>query len=117
MADPSHHAGQVNELYGTRAPILTQSPNAAQGDLYSLLTAVHDYYQLMLNNFTFAKQYFLDRGLSEKTIQTFRLGYAPDGWQHLEQSFPQDIEGLKILGLVRESSKSNGRTFAYCVIG
>lgn len=111
LADPSHHTGQVNELYGTRAPILTQSPNAAQGDLYSLLTAVHDYYQLMLNNFTFAKQYFLDRGLSEETIQTFGLGYAPDGWQHLEQVFPQDIEGLKILGLVRESSKSNGRTF------
>ncbi|MPW74535.1 DNA primase [Moraxella catarrhalis] len=111
LANPSHHASQVNELYDTQAPILAQPPNAAQGDLYSLLTAVHDYYQSMLGSFTFAKQYFLDRDLSEETIQTFGLGYAPDGWQHLEQVFPQDIEGLKILGLVRESSKSNGRTF------
>jgi len=27
--------------------------------------------------------YLKERGLSEKSIQTFRLGYAPDGWRHL----------------------------------
>ena len=27
-------------------------------------------------------QYFLDRDISEKTIHTFRLGYAPDSFQH-----------------------------------
>ncbi|WP_114800197.1 CHC2 zinc finger domain-containing protein [Moraxella canis] len=105
------HQLSYTEPYDTQAPVLTQSPSEAQGDLYTLLDAVHDYYQFMLGSFAFAKQYFLDRGLSEETIQTFGLGYAPEGWQHLEQVFPQDIEGLKILGLVRESSKGNGRNF------
>lgn len=83
----------------------------SQGDLYSLLDQVHRYYQFMLHSIPFAKQYFLDRGLSADTIETFGLGYAPEGWQHLEQVFAQDIEGLKILGLVRDSTKTPGRTF------
>ena len=33
------------------------------------------------------------------------MGYAPTGWQHLEQAFPQDIEGLKALGMIRTSEK------------
>ena len=49
--------------------------------------------------------YFKERGLSDNIIEEFKLGYAPTGWQHLEQAFPQDIEGLKALGLVRQSEK------------
>lgn len=82
----------------------------AQGDLYSLLDSICQYYQFMLHSTPAAKQYFLDRGLSEQTITAFGLGYAPEGWQHLEQVFPQDLEGLQILGLVRQS-KTDGRTF------
>ncbi len=82
-----------------------------QGDLYALLESINQYYQYMLANTPIAKQYFLERGLTEETIHTFGLGYAPADWQHLESVFASDIEGLKILGLVRESSKGNGRTF------
>jgi len=35
--------------------------------------------------------------------------YAPDDWQHLQHAFPQDIQGLKLLGLIRTSD--NGRDF------
>lgn len=35
-----------------------------------------------------AKNYFKQRGLSDQTIQFWRLGYAPEDWQHLEKSFP-----------------------------
>ncbi len=37
------------------------------------------------------------RGLGRDTIAYWRLGYAPEDWQHLEKSLPQDIEGLKLL--------------------
>jgi DNA primase len=47
--------------------------------------------------------------LSPQTIQFWRLGYAPEDWQHLEKAFPQDIEGLKQLGLIRSSD--SGRDF------
>ena len=96
---------------GYDADNLTNEQPEPQGDLYSLLDQVHRYYQFMLHSIPFAKQYFLDRGLSDETIETFGLGYAPEGWQHLEQVFPHDIEGLKILGLVRDSTKTAGRSF------
>ncbi len=70
----------------------------------------------MLLNFTSklptsqkAKKYFKQRGLTDQTIQFWRLGYAPEDWQHLEKAFPYDIEGLKQLGLIRSSD--NGRDF------
>ena len=51
-----------------------------------------------------ALAYFKNRGLTEATIDTFALGYAPrDG--NIEQAFPADIEGLKVLGLIRTSEK------------
>lgn len=78
-------------------------------NLYDLLTAVSQFYQAELKRHRSAYGYFAKRGLTDKTINDFELGYAPDGWQHLMQVFAQDIEGLKILGLVRTSSK--GRTF------
>ena len=96
---------------GYDADNLTNEQPEPQGDLYSLLDQVHRYYQFMLHSIPFAKQYFLDRGLSDETIETFGLGYAPEGWKHLEQVFPHDIEGLKILGLVRDSTKTAGRSF------
>lgn len=73
--------------------------------LYDLLTQVSRFYQQQLAQNSFAQQYFIQRGLTQDTLEEFALGYAPTGWQHLEQAFPRDIEGLKILGLVRESQK------------
>lgn len=76
-----------------------------QGNLYELLSAVTAYYQSMLQKHPAALQYFLGRGLTQNTIAQFQLGYAPDGWQQLEKTFPFDIEGLKMLGLIRQSDK------------
>ncbi len=73
--------------------------------LYDLLAQIAVFYQQQLSQNTLAQQYFLQRGLTQATIEAFALGYAPAGWQHLEQAFPRDIAGLKILGLVRESNK------------
>ena len=84
-------------------------PSAQDGNLYELLTQIQQFYQHNLSSHPHAKHYFSARGISEQSIETFALGYAPFGWQHLEHAFPQDIEGLKALGLVRSSD--SGRDY------
>lgn len=79
------------------------------GDLYELLNAIVLFYQSELMRHSYAYNYLVQRGLSKQSIDAFELGYAPDGWQHLQQVFKNDIEGLKLLGLVRLSK--NGRDF------
>ncbi|WP_413190331.1 DNA primase [Psychrobacter sp. AT9] len=79
------------------------------GNLYDLLEQIQHFYQHSLTTHPHAKHYFLSRGITEDIFETFGLGYAPFGWQHLEHQFPQDIEGLKALGLVRQSE--SGRDY------
>ena len=79
------------------------------GNLYELLEQIQQFYQHNLTIHPHAKHYFLSRGITEDIFETFGLGYAPFGWQHLEHQFPQDIEGLKALGLVRQSE--SGRDY------
>ena len=79
------------------------------GNLYDLLENIALYYAQQLPHSQTAQQYFKQRGLSAESIQYWRLGYAPEDWQHLEKAFPYDIEGLRQLGLIRTSDK--GRDF------
>ena len=79
------------------------------GNLYELLEQIQQFYQHSLTTHPHAKHYFLSRGITEDIFETFGLGYAPFGWQHLEHQFPQDIAGLKALGLVRSSE--SGRDY------
>ena len=83
--------------------------NNEDGNLYELLEKIQQFYQHNLSIHPHAKHYFLSRGISDEIFDTFGLGYAPFGWQHLEHQFPQDIEGLKALGLVRRSE--SGRDY------
>lgn len=73
--------------------------------LYDLLVQIGLFYQQQLAQNALAQNYFLSRGLTQATIEEFGLGYAPTSWNHLEHAFPRDIEGLKLLGLVRTSHK------------
>ena len=82
---------------------------AEDGNLYELLEQIQQFYQHNLTTHPHAKHYFLSRGITDDIFETFGLGYAPFGWQHLEHQFPQDIEGLKALGLVRQSE--SGRDY------
>lgn len=83
--------------------------NDKDGNLYELLTQIQQFYQHSLTTHPHAMHYFKSRGITEQSLETFGLGYAPFGWQHLEHAFPQDIEGLKALGLVRQSE--SGRDY------
>lgn len=82
-----------------------------EANLYDLLMAVGRYYQQQLHQHKPALSYFSERGLTSETINTFELGFAPDGWQHLLDAFPHDIEGLKLLGLIKEAK--NGSWFNF----
>lgn len=93
----------------TDSPTPKTQSTQATGNLYELLLAVTAYYQDMLYKHPTALQYFLDRGLSHQTICHFQLGYAPDGWQQLENAFSYDTQGLTMLGLIRTSQ--SGRTY------
>lgn len=80
-----------------------------EGNLYDLLENIAQFYEQQLPQSKKAQQYFKQRGLNTETLHFWRLGYAPEDWQHLEKAFPQDIEGLKKVGLIRSSD--NGRDF------
>ena len=80
-----------------------------EGNLYELLENIASFYQQQLPHSHAAQHYFKQRGLSAETLAYWRLGYAPEDWQHLEKAFPQDIDGLRLLGLIRTSD--NGRDF------
>lgn len=82
---------------------------AADGNLYDLLEQVAQFYQQQLAKNTTAQAYLNSRGLDDKAREFWRLGYAPSDWQHLEQHFARDVEGLKTLGLIRDSEK--GRAY------
>lgn len=78
-----------------------------EGNLYDLLEMLTQFYQQQLQHSAKAQAYFQQRGLYEQTIQHWRLGYAPDAWQHLHHVFPQEIDGLKLLGLIRENEQGH----------
>lgn len=85
------------------------SAASREGNLYDLLEQVAQFYQQQLTSNRAAQAYLNNRGLDDKACEFWRLGYAPSDWQHLEQHFSRDIDGLKTVGLIRDSEK--GRAY------
>lgn len=120
-AEPVVPQQPIDESYNMLEPVFFDDPFAQfeqpfnfeepvqEGNLYDLLENIAQFYEHQLPNSQKAKNYFKQRGLTNQTIQFWRLGYAPEDWQHLEKAFPYDIDGLKQLGLIRSSD--NGRDF------
>lgn len=99
----------IDDPFAQFDPSFMIDENVQEGNLYDLLENVAQFYERQLPNSQKGQNYFKQRGLSAQTIQFWRLGYAPEDWQHLEKAFPQDIEGLKQIGLIRSSD--SGRDF------
>jgi len=88
----------------------TTTPNESkEGNLYSLVEQVAQFYESQLDRYPAARAYAQRRGLDEAACKTWRIGYAPDHATHLMQRFPQDIEGLKKIGLIRTTE--SGRDY------
>ncbi|MFT4021957.1 MAG: CHC2 zinc finger domain-containing protein [Acinetobacter sp.] len=110
LAQDTHYFDQNFELNEPFDDHYFQSSSVTQeGNLYDLLENIALFYEKQLQQSESGQRYFKQRGLSQDTIKAWRLGYAPETWQHLQQAFPSDVDGLKQLGLIRTSD--TGRDF------
>ena len=72
--------------------------------LIEIMARAAQYYKDQLKNSPQAIEYCKKRGLTGEIAARFGMGYAPDGWQNLQEVFPDyNAEELKIAGLVIEN--------------
>lgn len=82
--------------------------------VYEALRFASEYYVEKLNDSNSgarAREYLHERGLTEKTITRFNLGYAPDSWDGLMKAATNahiKLETLKKAGLVAERKDGTG---------
>lgn len=72
---------------------------------FNLLDNVCSYYQQQLSASAEAKQYLSQRGISQKTIAHFRLGFAPQGWQNVLKCFPKQQADLLETGMLIQNDQ------------
>jgi len=105
------------ELLAERAGVelLASSGRRQEKDLKKRLLEVNEmacsFFQKMLSSpeGSVAREYAHQRGIDEKVIQTFRLGYAPDDWNRLEDYLLAqgvDTNLLKQSGLVKKAANA-----------
>ena len=78
--------------------------------LFSILESATEYYQETLQANKKAQKYLKDRGLTEETIKSFRLGFAPDSWSgvydHLK-SLGFSEKHIEEAGLIKRGEKGS----------
>tara|TARA_B100000745_G_scaffold300564_1_gene255350 strand:- start:31337 stop:33034 length:1698 start_codon:yes stop_codon:yes gene_type:complete len=100
------------KLLADRAGVtLTYESGAKKDDtdtLFSILESVTSYYEQNLKKHKEATAYLTERGLTKATIQAFRIGFAPEGWNgalaHLQKAgfSEKDIERA---GLIKKGNR------------
>ncbi len=78
-------------------------------DLQDLMQQVTRWYRQQLHASDAARQYLQQRGLKQRVIDQFELGYAPEHWDGLLRAFPQQTGLLQQGGLL--SSNDQGRRY------
>lgn len=74
--------------------------------LQESLQQAAQYYKAELKKSPRAIEYLKARGLSGQVAAKFQVGYAPAGWQNLQDVFPNyDNEALSVAGLVVENDQ------------
>ncbi len=79
--------------------------------LYEILETATSFFEEELQKADSAKQYVINRGLSAKTLENFRIGYAPNDWRVLRkflQSRGFSDADVSAVGLIKKTDKSNG---------
>ncbi len=84
--------------------------NNTSSDLYKLLQEICLHYQKTLKkNGSIAEEYLRQRGVNEDIANQYQLGFAPDGWHHLEKSFAARQADLITTGMLIKSD--NGKIY------
>ncbi len=95
------------ELLAQRAGVTLpeRSPREAKKrDLYDLNELAQSFFVEGLKTHPHAAQYLEARGLTAETIETWGLGYAPEGWQNLTahaRTKGVELESLEAAGLAK----------------
>ena len=96
VKDLAQSAGMKMPEFEPRAKSMQPGP-----DLHEIMQRACDYYREQLKSAPRAIDYLKGRGLSGKIAARFGIGYAPEGWQNLEEVFSDyGDKALKDAGLV-----------------
>ncbi len=76
--------------------------------LFAIMEAATKFYEDELSKHPEITKYFHERGLTDETIKSFRLGFAPDGWRTLStflsgKKFSEPL--LEKAGLIKKTEK------------
>lgn len=110
---------ELATLHGLEIPYETgnssnQIERHQRQNLYQLMNEVNQFYQRSLNKLDSqkAKQYLIQRGLSDEVIHRFSIGFAPTGWDNLLKHFAKHAESHKQLDAAGMLvTNNNGRTY------
>jgi DNA primase len=100
------------EQSGQKSGYPQQATRDDKKPLYEALDKVTNLFQQQLKTSEKAIQYLKQRGLSGEVAKTYKLGYAPDGWDFLTTEFKDNsniISDLCSLGLLVK--KDNGQHY------
>jgi len=81
---------ELAEGAGIAMPVSDPKENSnapsAPPQLFDLMEKASQYYRLQLKGAERAIHYLKGRGLSGQTVANFEIGYAPEGWHHLDHA-------------------------------
>lgn len=79
--------------------------------LYEILETATRFFEEELKKTNEALQYVINRGITEKTIENFRIGYAPNDWRALRNFLKSkgfNDADVSAVGLIKKTDKSSG---------
>jgi DNA primase len=100
------------KVLADRAGIELSASHATKSDptdgVYDALETAAQKYQSVLQHHPEALQYLKDRGVTDQTIEQFRIGYAPTEWRTLAGSLDQKSQGYyERAGLIKAAQPSS----------
>jgi DNA primase len=97
---------QVPEERRDTAPGRPRHESEDGEDLHAVMLGAAQYYRSALRAAPQAIEYLKKRGLSGDVAKRFGIGYAPDGWQNLQQAFDNyQSAALTAAGLVKQNDE------------
>jgi DNA primase len=103
------------QLLGQRAGIEVTPPtpkDRKRRDLFEVNQMALEFFKAQLKLFSNAQNYLLGRKLSQASIDTFELGYAPEGWDALlKYALTKGLSDNELLAAGLLSGNDNGRRY------